>query len=84
MDISNLTYKELETLEEEIKERKKEIAKNRYRFLVGGVLNSINAIKEAGCDYINAFYDDNGEAYDWKELSFVIQEELKRREREDY
>lgn len=79
MDISNLTYEELETLEEEIKERKEEIEKNRYRFFVGGVLNSINAIIEAGYGDVTACYDDNAVSYTWKNMLFEIKQEYKRK-----
>ena len=79
MDISNLTYKELETLEKEIEERKKEIEKNRYRFFVGGVLNAIDSIIGAGYGDVTACYDDNAVSYTWKSMLFEIQQEYKRK-----
>ena len=83
MDISNLTRKELENLEKDITRRKKELEKAEYRFLVGGVLNAIRAIIEAGYGCTVACYDDNAVSYNWENMLFEIQQECKRRE-EDY
>lgn len=83
MDISNLTYKELRTLEDKIKERIKEVERAQYEGLVNGVLNAINAIIEAGYGHMDACYDDEGESYDWKGLSYEIAQEYKRF-KEDY
>lgn len=83
MDISNLTYEELKTLEDKIKERRREVERAQYEGLVNDVLNAINAIIDAGFGHIDACYDDEGEGYDWKGLSYEIRQEYKRRE-EDY
>lgn len=83
MDISNLTYEELKTLEDKIKERRREVERAQYEGLVNGVLNAINAIIEAGYGHIDACYDDEGYAYDWKGLSYEIAQEYKKR-KEDY
>ena len=72
MDISNLTYEELRTLEDKIKERKIELEHAQYEGLVNGVLNAINAIIKAGYGHINACYNDEGEFYDWKGLSLSL------------
>lgn len=80
MDISNLTYEELETLEKEIEERKEELEKNRYRFFVDGVLNAIDAIIEAGYGDVTACYDDDAVAFSWGNLLYEITHECKRRE----
>lgn len=82
MDISNLTYEELENLEDEIKERKRELERAQYEGLVNGVLNAINAMIEAGYGHIVACYDDEGESYDWKYI-YEVQQEYKRK-REGY
>lgn len=84
MDISNLTYKELETLEEEIEKRKKELANAQYEGLVRGVLNAIDAIRDAEYGYRDACYDNNGESYTWHEIAYKIQQEYTRRKKEDY
>lgn len=78
MDISNLTYEELKTLEDKIKERRREVERAQYEGLVNGVLNAINAIIEAGYGHIDACYDDEGYVYDWKGLSYEIAQEYKR------
>ena len=83
MDISNLTYEELRTLEDKIKERKIELEHAQYEGLVNGVLNAINAIIKAGYGHIDACCDDEGELYDWKGLSYEIAQEYRRR-KEDY
>lgn len=83
MDISNLTYKELETLEKRIGKRKAEIENAEYKGLVNAVLNAIKAIIEAGYGYRDACYDNNGESYTWDEISYKIQQEYERRKRED-
>lgn len=86
MDISNLTRKELENLEKEIKERKKEIEKAEYEGLVNGVINAIRAIVEADYSNKEAYYDCDGTPVDWEELLYAIfdkKEEYKRR-KEDY
>ena len=80
MDISNLTYKELENLEKDIIKRKKELEETKYENLVNGVLNAIKAIIEAGYSNRDACYNND---VDWKELSFEIQQEYKRRKKED-
>lgn len=81
MDISNLTYEELTTLEKEIKKRIIEYEHAQYETLVNGVLNAINEIIEADYGRMDACYN-----YDcnWKELSSEIQQEYERKEREDY
>lgn len=81
MDISNLTYEELITLEKEIAKRKKELEKTKYENLVNGVLNAIKAIIEAGYSNRDACYNDDA---DWEKLLFEIQQEYERRKREDY
>ena len=78
MDISNLTYEELITLEKEIKERKEEYERTQYETLINDVLNAINAMIEAGYSHVTACYDDEGESYDWKGLSYEIAQEYKR------
>ena len=83
MDISNLTYEELKTLEDKIKERRREVERAQYKGLVNDVLNAMNKLIEAGYGHIDACYDDEGEAYDWKGLSYEIRQEYRRRE-EDY
>lgn len=83
MDISNLTYEELKTLEDKIAERKKELEHAQYEGLVNGVLSAINAIIEEGYGYRDACYDDEGEPYDWENLSYIIAQEYKRK-KEDY
>lgn len=72
MDISNLTYKELENLEEEIKKRKTILEKARYKGLVNEVLSAIDALMEAGYGYRDACYDNNGEPYTWEEMHALI------------
>lgn len=84
MDISNLTYEELTTLEKEIKERKIELENAQYESLVNGVLSAINAVRDAGYGYLDACYDNNGESYTWHEISYKITQEYTRRGREDY
>lgn len=83
IDVSNLTYEELRTLENKVKERIIELEHAQYEGLVNGVINAINAIIEAGYGHMDACYDDEGESYDWKGLSYEIQQEYKRR-KEDY
>lgn len=83
MNISNLTYKELENLEEKIKERKKELEEAEYEGLVNGVLNAIKAIIEAGYGRMDACHDNNGESYTWREISYKIRQEYENGE-EDY
>ena len=83
MDISNLTYKELETLEKDIIKRKKELEKAEYEGLVNGVLNAIRAIVEADYSNRDACYDYDGNPVDWKELLFEIQQEYEERKKED-
>lgn len=84
VDISDFDYEDLANLEEEIAKRKKELKRAEYKGLVDGVINAIEAIKEAGFDYIGACYDNNGESYNWDEISFKIQQEYTRKEEEDY
>lgn len=83
MDISNLTYEELKTLEDKIKERKKELEHAQYEGLVNSVLSAINAIIKEGYGYRDACCDDEGEPYDWENLSYIIAQEYKRK-KEDY
>lgn len=79
VDLSDFTYKDLENLEEKIAKKKKELKETEYKGLVNDVLNAINAIIEAGYGHIDACYDDEGEPYDWKGLSYEIAQEYKRR-----
>lgn len=83
MDISNLTYKELENLEGEIKKRKEEIEKTKYKFFVGGVLNAINELEEAGFEDTVCFYDSDGCSWTWADLMVGISDVYERRKRED-
>ena len=84
MDISNLTYKELKNLEDEIKERKIELERAQYEGLVNDVLNAINVIIEAGFEDTICFYDSDSCSWAWGDLRVGISDYAKRkRKRED-
>lgn len=82
MDISNLTYKELVNLEEEIVKRKKEIKKVEYEGLVNGIISDIKAIIRAGFEDTECFCEC-GNYWTWGDLMVGISQEFERRE-EDY
>lgn len=83
MDISNLTYEELNTLEDKIKERKIELERTQCKNLMNDVFNAINAMIEAGYGHVVACYDDEGGPYTWEDILYEIQHEYKRK-KEDY
>ncbi len=80
MDISNLTYNELKNLENEIKEKKKELEHTQYKNFVDSVLDAIDILTGAGYGDIRACYDEEGEPYSWEELSLIIRMECQRKE----
>ena len=83
MDISNLTYKELEILEKEINEKKKENARGEYKGLVRGVVQLITAIINQGYGSIIAYYNDKGEPYDWGDLRVQLRDGYAKKEMRD-
>jgi hypothetical protein len=84
MDISNFTYKELETLEKEITKRKEELKKAEYEGLVNGAINAMMAVADAGFEDTVCFYDSELSSWSWSDLIIGIQTEYARKKREDY
>ena len=83
VDISNLTYKELIALENEITERKKDLQNAEFKGLVHGVINAITAIINKGYNNKYAFWDDEGQSWSWSDVRWAIEAELKQKEEEE-
>ena len=74
MDVSNLTYAELDRLEHEISKRRTE-----YTDMVNAVVNSISTILDAGYKDERAFFDSDAlKLWDWIDLYYALTTELKR------
>ena len=84
MDISNLTYEELMTLEKDIIKRRAELKRAKYESLVNDVINAIRAITKAGFEDTVCFYDSDSCSWAWGDLIVGISDEYERRKREDY
>ena len=79
IDVSNLTYAELDRLEHEISKRRTELKKTEYSDMVNAVLNSISAILDAGYEDERAFLDsDTLKLWDWIDLYYALTTELRR------